>query len=287
MDMARAALVEALTAITQGDWDGAAGHAARAREVEPGCLLAVALGEHLARGTDDVYTDPEAFEHFIDGGGNVGLYERAGRALAAVHAERRPVHVLDVGCGEGRLTAASIREGLRRLDLVEPSAELLARAERRLDDGGFEVVSHQITAQELAASVPGRWEVAQSTFALHTLDPAARAAVLADLAGRVDALLLVEFDVPAFTDRSPDHLRYLVDRYEVGLAEYVDDPIVASGFLLPVLVGQIAPGAERHTFEQPVTAWGDELRAAGFAHVRHRTVSPYWWAPAHLIEATP
>jgi SAM-dependent methyltransferase len=281
-------LVVALGAITRGAWDEAAEHTARARSLDPDDLLARALAAHLARGTDDVYTDPEAFERFIDGGGNVGLYERAGRALAGVHAERRPVHVLDVGCGEGRLTAASLREGLRRLDLVEPSAELLARACRRLDDNGVEVVAHPIGAEELATAVPDRrWEVAQSTFALHAIAPAARAAVLADLAGRVEALLVVEFDCPAFTDRGEAHLRHLVERYEVGLAEYADDPVVAPGFLLPVLVGQIAPDAERHTWEQPVAAWGDDLRAAGFASVRHRKVSDYWWAPAHLIEATP
>jgi len=287
MATAREALVAALTAVSEGAWAAAAEHAARARSLDPDDLLADALVDHLARGADDVYTDPEAFERFIDGGANIALYERTGRALAAVHAARRPTTVVDIGCGEGRLTAASIREGLRRLDLVEPSAELLGRAERRLDDG-FEVVSHQIPAQELARVVPGRrWEVAQSTFALHTLDPAARAAVLADLATRVHALLVVEFDCPALVDRSEAHIRHLVDRYQLGLAEYVDDPIVASGFLLPVLVGQIAPGVERHTWEQPVTAWGDDLRSAGFAHVRHRLVSDHWWAPAHLIEATP
>lgn len=278
----------ALAAITRGAWDEAAEHAARARALDPADLLAPALAAHLARGGDDVYTDPEAFERFIDGGGNVGLYERAGRALAGVHAERRPTTVLDIGCGEGRLTAASLRTGLRRLDLVEPSAELLARARRRLDGCDVEVVGHPIGAEALATAVPDRrWDVAQSTFALHAVPPPARAAALADLAGRVGALLVLEFDCPALTDRSEAHLRHLVDRYEHGLAEYADDPLVAAGFLLPVLVGQIAPDAERHTWEQPIAAWGEDLRAAGFATVRHRRVSDYWWAPAHLIEATP
>ena len=153
--------------------------------------------------------------------------------------------MLDIGCGEGRLTATSLREGLRRLDLVEPSTELLARARRRLDDHGVEVVGHHIAAEELAATVPDRrWDLAQSTFALHAVAPGLRAAVLADLATRVGALLIVEFDCPAFTDRGEDHLRHLVDRYEVGLSEYAEDPIVGPGFLLPVLVAQIAPDAD-------------------------------------------
>ncbi|HEX7135613.1 MAG TPA: class I SAM-dependent methyltransferase [Iamia sp.] len=288
MGPAREALVAALAAITRGAWDEATETTARARGLDPDDRLAQELGDHLARGRGDVYTDPEAFERFIDGGGNVGLYERSGRALASVHADRRPARVLDIGCGEGRLTATSLREGLHRLDLVEPSAELLARACRRLDDSGVEVVAHNIGAEDLATAIPdGRWDVAQSTFALHAVAPAARAAVLADLAHRVGALLIVEFDCPAFADRGEAHIRHLVERYEVGLAEYGDDPIVGPGFLLPVLMGQIAPGAERHTWEQPVAAWGDDLRAAGLASVRHRKVSDYWWAPAHLIEATP
>ncbi|QYG95111.1 class I SAM-dependent methyltransferase [Iamia sp. SCSIO 61187] len=288
MDAAGEELVAALDAVTRGAWDEAAKRAEQARSLAPDRLLPGALGEHLARGRDDVYSEPEAFERFIDGGGNVGLYEHAGRALAAVHAEHRPERVLDIGCGEGRLTAASLRDGLRHLDLVEPSAELMDRACRRLEGHGAEVACHAMGAEEVATTLAGeRWGLAQSTFALHAVAPGARAAVLADLVGRVDALLLVEFDVPAFTDRSEDHLRYLVERYEVGLAEYAGDTVVAQGFLLPVLVAQIAPDKARHTWEQPVAAWGDELRAAGFASVRHRKVSDYWWAPAHLVEASP
>lgn len=278
-------LVEALRAITRGDLGAAVAAVDEAVAVDPDSRLAPALRAHLAEGRTDVYTDPEAFALFIDGGGNVGLYEHAGRALAAAHAEVRPQRALDIGCGEGRLTSASLREGLHRLDLVEPSAELLAAACRRLEDSGVEVVPHQVGAEEVATVLAGaRWGVAQSTFALHTMAPDVRGRVLRDLATRVDRLLLVEFDCPALTDRGDAHLHHLVDRYEVGLAEYVEAPLVASGFLMPVLVGQLDPAAERHTWEQPATAWVEELRAAGFATVTHREISPYWWAPAHLIE---
>lgn len=278
----------ALRAITRGDHGAARAAADAAVAADPSDRLAVGLRDHLSQGDGDVYTDPEAFERFISGGGNVGLYERAGRALASVHSERRPTNVLDIGCGEGRLTAVSLREGLRRIDLVEPSAELLERACRRLDDNGVEVVPHNVPAREIATAAPGiRWDVAQATFAIHTMPPAERAEVLEELVGRVDALLIIEFDCPAYTDRGEAHIRHLVERYHVGLDEYAADPIVARGFLLPVLVAQLAPDATRHTWEQPVEAWGDELRAAGFSAVRHRRVSDYWWAPAHLIEAVP
>jgi hypothetical protein len=54
-----------------------------------------------------------------------------------------------------------------------------------------------------------------------------------------------------------------------------------------VLAGQFDPDRPRHTWEQPVEAWAGELVAAGFTGVRHQLIADYWWAPAHLIEATP
>ncbi len=286
MGAATEPLVAALRAIAHGDRARAVAAVETAVAADPSSLLAPALRAHLVDGRSDVYTDPEAFERFIDGGGNVELYQRSGRALAAVHAAVRPTRVLDLGCGDGRLTSASLRDGLRRLDLVEPSAELLAAARRRLDDSGVDVVAHAMGAEDVATELAElRWGVAQSTFALHAIAPAVRRDVLTDLSGRVDRLLVVEFDCPALTDRGDAHLRHLVDRYEVGLAEYADAPLVSRGFLLPVLVGQIAPDASRHTWEQPIATWVEELVQAGFSSVTHHEISPYWWAPAHLIDA--
>jgi hypothetical protein len=128
--------------------------------------------------------------------------------------------------------------------------------------------------------------VAQSTFALHAVPPGDRRQVLADLAARTTHLLVVEFDVPAFADRSPDHARYAAERYVEGVAEYAGDDLVVDRFLVPVLVGQFAPGRPRHTWEQPVDAWAADLAAAGFTDVRHSRLHPYWWAPAHLLEAS-
>jgi SAM-dependent methyltransferase len=275
--------------VAGADRDGALHHArAVAADGTPGARrLAAALVRHLARGEGDVYSDPTAFRRFIEGGGNVALYAAAARALADVHGRDRPRSVLDLGCGDGRLTTAAVRPGLERIDVVEPSADLLAAARARLTDGGATVVAHGTTAQAFVDGAPAdRWDVAQSTFALHALPPSERAPVLAFLAGRVRRLLIVEFDVPAFVDRSADHARYAAERYEAGMAEYVGDDVVVDGFLVPVLVGQFDPDRPRHTWEQPVAAWAADLRAAGFAGVRHRLLSDYWWAPAYLIEAT-
>jgi hypothetical protein len=157
---------------------------------------------------------------------------------------------------------------------------------------GLEVVGHNVTAQQLLDENDldnndddARWDVAQSTFALHAVPPADRSRVLAALARQVGRLLVVEFDVPPFADRSAAHARCAVERYAAGVAEYADDDLVVDGFLVPVLVGQFAPDRPRHTWEQPLDAWVEDLVSAGFTEVRTDLVSPYWWAPAHLLDA--
>jgi SAM-dependent methyltransferase len=278
------AIVSALLALAAGNRD----EAVRLASSVSG-PLASALARFLGERAVDVYADPSAFERFIDGGGNVELYRRARSALAAAIGHAGPTSVVDLGCGDGRLTTSAIWPGLARLDLVEPSASLLAAAQARVQGLGAPAVAHQETAQAFVDSLrpppADRWDVAQSTFALHALPPADRARVLRTLAGRVGRLLIVEFDVPPFDDRSPDHARYAASRYELGLAEYEGDESVVDGFLLPVLVAQFDPARPRHTWEQPIAKWVDDLRAAGFGTVSSSFVSPYWWAPAALVEA--
>jgi hypothetical protein len=117
------------------------------------------------------------------------------------------------------------------------------------------------------------------------LPPEERRPVLSGLWSRAKRLVVIEFDVPDLARKSNDHLRFLVDRYEAGLAEYADDPLVADGFLLPVLIGQVAPDAPRATWEQPAARWADELESAGFRITHRETLHHYWWAPACAIHA--
>lgn len=258
----------------------------------------VALDRYLAEHGGDVYTDPAGFQRFVDGGGNLGLYAAAAEALRGLYAEVRPRRLLDVGCGDGRLSVAAVGPGLERIDLVEPSGPLLDDAVARLDGTGPEVVAHRATAQDFLAESDTdtdadadadghRWDVVQSTFALHTLDPDTRRQVLAALARTVGRLVLIEFDVPDVGDRTPEHAAYAVERYAAGIAEYEGDELVVQGFLMPVLVGQFDPARPRHTWEQPIDAWADDLVAAGFATVDHHLLHDYWWAPAHLLTAPP
>ncbi len=279
-------VVDALLAIAASD-PGAARRAAEAAAAdEPGALLPRALARFLGgAGPDGVYEDPTAFERFIDGGGNPALYARTIAALGRVHELDEPASVLDIGCGDGRVTAATVTASARSVDLVEPSVEMLRTAAAVVAAEGREVSSHPVGIHDYLVDHPQqRWDLVQSTFALHALEPGARSAVLAELARRTHRLLIVDFDVPDLVDRSPEHARHVVDRYELGLAEYADDPEVVDGFLLPVLVGQFDPARQRHTFEQSVATWTEQLTAAGFT-VEVRPVSDYWWATAQLFDA--
>ena len=130
-----------------------------------------------------------------------------------------------------------------------------------------------------------RWDLVQSTFALHTSPPGERVEILEQLAQRTRRLVITEFGIERFRDRSPEHATYAAERYERGLREYAHLPMVATGFLLPVLVGQFDPAVNRHTYEQPVSAWILDLRRAGFDRVTTTLVADFWWGPAVLIDA--
>ena len=282
-------VVQVLAALAAGDWESAGPLARAAASAQPGSHLAPALAEFLHRQqSPGVYDEPSAFEAFIDNGANPELYRRTIAALRAIHAAERPLAVIDIGCGDGRVVVGVLDPATVRVDLVEPSEALLGQATGAVVHGGVAVVAHAMGASDLPdhVSAEQRWGIAESTFALHTTHPDERPALLAWLRDRVDRLLIVEFDVPAFADRSPEHLAYLAERYEAGVREYADHPDVVAGFLMPVLVGQLDPARPRYTFEQPIAAWAETLAAAGFT-VTTTPVFDYWWAPAVLLDARP
>ncbi|WP_165491916.1 class I SAM-dependent methyltransferase [Egibacter rhizosphaerae] len=280
----------ALLAVADGDLPAAIRTTRAAADRCPRSALAPALLAYLQRAASHgVYDEPSAFEGFIDGGSNPHLYDRAIAAVAAHHREVRPSSVLDIGCGDGRVTAAVAVPETRRVDLVEPSPPLLEHARERLAHVEAPATAHE---QHVETFLQGdgrqrRWDLAQATFALHTLDPATRATVLAALAERVGRLLIVEFDVPDFEDGSVEHAAYAAARFESGVAEYRDHPEVVDGFLMPVLVGQFDPERTRHTHEQAAVEWEAQLRANGFRHLTVTRLTEFWWAPAVLLTAEP
>lgn len=294
-------VTEALIAISQSDRHGAIDIAQRAARSHPESALARLLADYLSSaGRSGVYDEPTAFEDFIDRGGNPALYAAVIAALRNIHhaigqgrhdSDRhagrptRPMSVLDIGCGDGRVTTATV-PGDAALHLLEPAATLLDAAHRVLAGRTGDVTSSQLTLTDMLATHPGTWDVVQSTFAMSAIPPGERRPALRDLTVRTRRLLIVEFDLPDFDDGSPSHATYAAERYERGVAEYAEWPNVQSGFLMPVLVGQFDPERPRHTFEQSARAWTDELQAAGWTAAT-TTLAPYWWADAVLIDARP
>jgi SAM-dependent methyltransferase len=283
--MSEPTVVDALTQLANGEWHAAAEAARRAASAQRDSRLADALAHFLAEMTGPgVYDEPRAFETFISHGGNVELYRRTIEQLAALHGELQSRAVLDIGCGDGRVTAGALQPSTTRVDLVEPSSALLASAVAALDRPGLEVVPHHLDVSTYLGGLDDTvtWDVVQSTFALHATDPAERPALFRSLARRTARLVIVEFDIPAFADRSAAHIAYLAERYERGVREYRDHPDVIGGFLMPVLVGQLDPAAARYTYEQPAAAWVTLAEDAGFVTSIER-VADYWWGDAVLI----
>jgi SAM-dependent methyltransferase len=277
------AVADALLAVAAGRPEEATALARGA-----GTALGDLLADHLAASSvSGVYEAPHAFDAFISGGGNVGLYAATIDALRSLHAREHPGSLADLGCGDGRVTAAVVPETCRRAVLVEPSAALLDTARARLTGRGLAVTAHQTTLAGYLAAAPPPVDAAQATYALHTVDPAGRRELLAALAERVGVLAVAEFDVPAFADRGPAHAAYAGERYPRGLAEYPEGSQVGPGFLVPVLVAQFDPARPRLTWEQPVPGWVAELEASGYRVDDVVALHDYWWAPARLIVARP
>ncbi len=282
-------VIDALLAVARSDWSAGARAARTAASAEPDELLPLALAAFLDGGSEgNIYAEPEGFERFIQGGANPALYAATIDALRAVVAWQRPTSLLDIGCGDGRVTAAVASGAIDLVTLVEPSAALLAEAVATFQGARWAVSPHQLKAEAFVADPAGSasWSLVQSTFAFHTLNASQRYEVLRALATRSGSIVLVEFDIPDFDDGGIEHARYAAERYERGLAEYRGDDTVAQRFLMPVLVGQFDPNQKRLTHEQSSARWCDDLRACGFTAVTSTPIFAYWWGTAVLIQGT-
>lgn len=258
-----------------------------------GVLLARALHELLeADEARAVYDRPAAFEAFIRGGGNVPLYEATSAALAQLYDELKVDSLLDIGfgCGDGMALLPALAQAShppRQLDVLEPSEALLASAMRQLQATRHNSLhAWHDTAQRFAAALTPdqRWDLAQSTFALQSLPPDERKTTLCRLRPHVRRFALVEFDVPVLEPGSTAHYASLAQRYQRALDGYGNDaPLVAGGFLAPMLLGQLRPDARPSNWEQPVAAWIEEFRAAGYGLERREDLYDYSWSPAVLM----
>jgi SAM-dependent methyltransferase len=276
-------VADVLAALMDGDPD----RALRLARAIDGSLLADALVAHLSGPATEssVYTEPAAFEAFIRGGGNVGLYGAVSTELAHQYDQRKPASLLDIGCGDGSALVPALRAARHRPDtvtLVEPSAALLATAVGRL---GGTPNTWPGTVQSFVNTLDGEsFDLVESTFALHAVPHEERTGVLAALRPHTGWLVLAEFDVPAHDPAA--RLRFLAETYERGLREYdTDRSLVAQGFLMPVLTGQLAPGAPRATWEQPQADWHTQVERAGYTDATITPLYDYWSSPAFLLTA--
>lgn len=275
----------ALVALHRGEPRAAADHLATAPADPLARALAGSLARTLGSGLGpvggEVYVNPEAFARFIDADPNLALYRHAVAALRRWLTGGPARTTADIGCGDGRISGPVAAGTSNLIHLIEPSEVMLAQALSHFDQGRAEGHPMSIEAWLTRSDLPAI-DAAWATFALHNLEPDQRPEVLAGLARRVDRMAIVEFDIPAFAGIE-DHALYCADRYRRGFQAH-PDKLVRTGFLIPVLLGQFAPNAPRHTHEQPLAQWQSQLANAGFDQVE---VTPlhhgFWWAPAGLV----
>ncbi len=286
----------ALLAWADDDALGAAALAGTAARLQPDSRVFAAavryLDQVLSAGKAGVYVDGAAFAVFVREGGNVGLYAALSAALRERYAAcGTGFSLLDIGVGDGMALLPALVDHSTVLDLVEPSAAMLARTSAALDVRGVPHRAVNATVQDFIAqeSPSARWDIIQATFSLQSLPPGERPPVLAWLRAHGARVLLAEFDVPDFAALlAPDRVRYVVTRYERGLAEYEHSPdgrLVEQGFLMPVFFGYFDRSVARTNWEGPIQGWADALRAAGFTAIGVQHLFDYFWAGAFLIDA--
>lgn len=282
----------ALLAYAEQDLPTALDHCRTAALLDPSSLVfqeTVAGLENLSSaGARNVYAISDAFEAFIRSAGNLHLYNNLHSLLRQRYDQHEAARLLDIGAGDGLALLPSLNDHIAEVTIVEPSQGMLATAVNGLKSLRIPNDPHACTLGEfLKESSNSTWDLAQSTFALHNIRPEERKSQLAWLRKVSSRLLVAEFDVPAFSGLgAPDHVRYVKNRYEHGLAEYAESPLVKQGFLLPVMLGYFNRVSARTTYEQPIDAWIEELKEAGFSKVEKQLIYDYWWAPAYLIDAS-
>lgn len=242
----------------------------------------------LANETGNVYETGEAFGAFIRGGGNVALYQKTTEALRSVYASSPVSRLLDIGVGDGKALLPSLPQDVEHVDVLEPSTPMLNVVEKALSERSVSFRSWNSTLEVFARESHDSWDLAQATFSLQSIQPDARREQLSWLSQHCKRFAIVEFDVPDFDEMfSEERMSYVLERYKLGLQEYKDHrELVGFGFLLPVMFGYFDPTQNRTNYEQSMHQWRREVEEAGFSVTQAKHISPYWWAPAFLLEAT-
>ena len=264
--------------------------AQEAMHQEPKRQIFSETAQYLARivkeGKQNVYVSNEGFVRFIRGGGNIPLYETSSNALQSIYKEYQQIHILDIGVGDGRALLPALCNSVQQLTLVEPSQTMLDTLISSLTQKGIPHHAICSTFQDFISYHEGSWDLAQATFSIQSIPPQERVALFTWLKKHAPRLILAEFDVPiAGNGFTPQRVRYILERFEQGIAEYANDPIVIQGFLMPIMLGYFDTSAARTNYEQPIQSWIEQLHEAGYIHTQTKRLYPYWWADAYLIDA--
>jgi hypothetical protein len=281
----------ALLAFGEGDVRQASSSARIAARLQPDNLVYVQAAEYLLRvrekGKEGVYVDGESFAEFVRGGSNIRLYRAVSEALRAIYQDYQSFSLLDIGVGDGMALLPALTDTISTLDLVEPSEAMLNKTLADLEKFQIPHSDYNMTIQDFMRDSTDRWDVIQATWSLQSLAPDERLEVFAWMRQHGKRVLIAEFDVPEFDNHyAPVRVRYIVDRYKQGLAEYCDSgERVSQGFLMPVMFGYFDRSAARTNYEEPIQAWVDKLRHAGFTDIKTQMLHRYWWADSYLIDA--
>ncbi|MBO9753851.1 hypothetical protein IB69_018700 [Xanthomonas citri] len=280
-------LANALAAL--GAQDDAGSNRYLERAVQQGSIMGRAISEALERGDSrSAYNEPRAFEVFIRGGGNLALYDAVSAELANLYDALRPSTLLDIGAGDGMALVPAIGSSAHvpeQIDVVEPNEVLLCKLTASIPP----VRGYRMTMENFLEGVDAEdhWDLAQSTFALQSIETTAREQALRTLAGHADRLVIVEFDVPQLMPGSDAYYQSLAQRYERAASEYGENAaLVAGGFLVPMLLGQLRSIAPSN-YEQPADAWVAELERSGYRVLGKVNIHDYSWSTAFSLIAVP
>ena len=244
----------------------------------------------------------EAFEAFINGGGNVPLYEEAVR-IAMGHVEQlrggdEKLSIVDLGCGTGKLLLPLLErlkekntcvgrvvlmdKNRAMFDTLESQVRNIVGLECRIDlvENSFKDFCQR---EEYEEDV---FDVAISSFALHYTVGEEREIALRWIAKHAAMFLLFEFDVRGLDDAPRDdqnRFKMLAAKFERGASEYgATKDLVVNHFLAPVFtlnfLGQDA------SLEQSKEAWEKHLLQSN-KRVEVHHVFDYWWAPCVCLVA--
>ena len=286
--------IDALFAYNEQSYEEALRLTEKAAQAKPQSLFyqqaALFLQKTAVHKESNVYASPQGFEKFIRGGGNLPLYVNTSAQLNDIYKKSQLQSLLDIGVGDGHALLPALSAQRIKLDLVEPSSAMLDTLTGELKQRSIPFQAHPMRWQQfrdqMASNDPQKWDIIQMTFSAHTFLPDERPQLLEWCAKRCTHFLIAEFDVPLFsTMLTPEVIGYYVSKYERGLAEYADEPIVMQQFLMPVFFGNFAHDSKRLTFEQTAVHWQADLEKAGFSTVQKQPIFDYWWAPAFMLTA--